>query len=181
MVIFSYYRLFMYYYAFSLRKADFLMVNSSWTKNHVDSILRHTDPILDLLHVLPSLAFSRTRLTTAQIVYPPCDTGAVSGFPLNGRERVILSVAQFRFVPNSYCTRAVLTISDLSPEKDHATQLRSFAKLLQIHPEYASGPDSVRLVLIGGSRNAGDAARVDALRELSRQLEIEVRRVFFAQ
>lgn len=171
----------MYYYAFSLRKADFLMVNSSWTKNHVDSILRHTDPILDLLHVLPSLAFSRIRPTRTQIVYPPCDTQAVSGFPLDGRERVILSVAQFRFVPNSYRTRVVLIISDLSPEKDHATQLRSFAKLLEIHPKYASGPDSIRLVLIGGSRNAGDAARVDALRELSRQLGIEVRRVFFAQ
>jgi len=135
-------------------------VNSSWTKNHVDSILRHTDPILDLLHVLPSLAFSRTRPTTAQIVYPPCDTRGVSGFPLDGRERIILSVAQFR------------------PEKDHATQLRSFAKLLQIHPEYASGPDSVRLVLIGGSRNAGDAARVDDLRNLSRQLGIEDRAEF---
>lgn len=101
MVIFRYYRLFMYYYAFSLRKAEFLMANSSWTKNHVDSILGYTDPILDLLHVLPNLAFSRTKLTAAHIVYPPCDTRAMSDFSLDGRERVILSIAQFRFVPKS--------------------------------------------------------------------------------
>lgn len=101
MIIFRYYRLFMYYYAISLRKAEFLMVNSSWTKNHIDSILKYTDPILDLLHVLPNLAFSRTRLTAADIVYPPCDTKAVSGFHLDGRERIILSIAQFRFVPHS--------------------------------------------------------------------------------
>lgn len=74
-----------------------------------------------------------------------------------------------------------MIISALSPEKDHATQLRSFCQLLQIHPKYATGPNSVKLVLVGGSRNAADAARVDDLRELARQLGIEVRRTFLTQ
>lgn len=99
-----YYRLFMYYYSLSLRTASFLMVNSSWTKNHVDAILRHSDPLLDFLHLLPPLILlkvlaPRTPPGQARIVYPPCDTREMAKFPLEGRERVILSVAQFRYVP----------------------------------------------------------------------------------
>ncbi|KAI0684595.1 hypothetical protein C8T65DRAFT_748628 [Cerioporus squamosus] len=158
-----YYRLFMYYYAYSLRQARFIMVNSSWTKNHIDSILQHTDPLLDAIHLLPPLVLlellSRKRSdcpVAAQIVYPSCDTRQMAVFPLEGRERVILSIAQFR------------------PEKDHAAQLRSFHKLLEAHPEYrGQGPSSVKLVLVGGSRNVGDATRVEELRELAKELNIK--------
>lgn len=115
--IHSYYRLFMYLYAQALRRASFLMVNSSWTKNHIDSILDYSDPFLDgmqlPLHILtfpfttvadivlaaaPSRISSlpKTRPKEARIVYPPCDTRAMSSFPLEGRERIILSIAQFR-------------------------------------------------------------------------------------
>ncbi|PFH54018.1 glycosyltransferase family 4 protein [Amanita thiersii Skay4041] len=154
-----YYRLFMYYYSYSLQRAQFLMVNSTWTKNHVDAILGHSDLLLDLLHVYPLLFPSRhLSPKSARIVYPPCDTRAMSTFSLEHRERVILSVAQFR------------------PEKDHATQLRSFQKLLLKHQEYASSdPRGIKLVLIGGSRNEGDAERVNSLRKLAQELEIHER------
>jgi alpha-1,2-mannosyltransferase len=63
----------------------------------------------------------------------------------------------------------------LSPEKDHAAQLQSFFQLLKSHPEYQSpSSTSVMLVLVGGSRNAGDAARVESLRALSKELGIDV-------
>lgn len=98
-----YYRLFMYYYALSLRAASFLMVNSSWTKQHVDAILSHSDPVLDLVHSLPPFVLLRvldpsgsTASKEAMIVYPPCDTREIATFALEGRERVILSIAQFR-------------------------------------------------------------------------------------
>jgi len=156
-----YYRLFMFYYALSLRSSSFLMVNSSWTKNHIDAILNHSDPFLEAVHLLPPLVFLR-RLTSstppkaARIVYPPCDTREMATFPLEGRERIVLSVAQFR------------------PEKDHAAQLHSFHELLKAHPEYGNSDNSrVKLVLVGGSRNAGDAARVDGLRLLAKELGIE--------
>jgi alpha-1,2-mannosyltransferase len=102
-----YYRLFMYYYSYSLRTALFLMANSSWTKNHVDAILQHSDPILDFFHLLPPLLLlkvlePRTSPKDAKIVYPPCDTREMAKFPLEGRERIILSVAQFRYVPFPY-------------------------------------------------------------------------------
>jgi len=98
-----YYRLFMYYYSLSLRSASFLMVNSSWTKNHIDDILRHSDRLLDAIHFLPIFFFSRLIKFNiirgkAQIVYPPCDTREMAKFPLENRERIILSVAQFRCV-----------------------------------------------------------------------------------
>lgn len=94
----------MYYYALSLRSAAFLMVNSSWTKNHVDAILQHSDPLLDALHLLPPLCLLRLLAPNKppkapRVVYPPCDTRTMSTFPLEDREPVILSVAQFRCVP----------------------------------------------------------------------------------
>ncbi|TFY57112.1 hypothetical protein EVJ58_g7226 [Rhodofomes roseus] len=142
--------------------ASFLMVNSSWTKNHVDSILQYTDPLLDALHLCTPLVFLRLLRPSqtpksARIVYPPCDTREMAKFPLEGRERVILSVAQFR------------------PEKDHAAQLHAFHSVLTSHPEYGNGtPGSsqVQLVLVGGSRNAEDAARVEGLRALAKELGI---------
>ena len=98
-----YYRIFMYYYAQSLRRASFLMANSSWTKNHVDAILQHRDSLLDLIHVFTPLTLIRflqpnhIAPTSARIVYPPCDTREMATFALEGREPVILSVAQFRY------------------------------------------------------------------------------------
>ncbi|EMD39617.1 glycosyltransferase family 4 protein [Gelatoporia subvermispora B] len=159
-----YYRLFMYYYAHSLRTARFLMVNSSWTKNHIDSILQYADPLLDALHFLPPLILIKILLSSsgtppksAEIVYPPCDTREMEKFPLERRERVILSVAQFR------------------PEKDHSAQLRAFHELLKSHPEHAAVEHSVKLVLVGGSRNADDAARVEGLKALANELGIQDR------
>jgi hypothetical protein len=110
-----YYRLFMYYYALALRRSSFLLVNSSWTKNHVDSILAHSDPFLDLMHLplisIGSLISSVTRALAlsspthvhappkrAEIVYPPCDTHALSRLPLERRPSLLLSLAQFRSV-----------------------------------------------------------------------------------
>ena len=91
-----YYRLFMYYYSLSLQRASFLMVNSSWTKNHIDAILQHSDLLLDAVHLfLPSLLL-RNALRTSKIVYPPCDTKEMARFSLEGRDRFILSIAQFR-------------------------------------------------------------------------------------
>ncbi|TBU41410.1 mannosyltransferase [Dichomitus squalens] len=157
-----YYRIFMYYYAYSLRQARFIMVNSSWTKGHVDSILQYSDTLLDAVHLLPPLVLlsllSRRRGASpkeAQIVYPSCDTRQMAALPLAGRERVILSIAQFR------------------PEKDHPAQLHAFRALLERYPEYrAPGAGAVQLVLVGGSRNVGDATRVEGLQALARELGV---------
>ncbi|KAG7088859.1 hypothetical protein E1B28_012813 [Marasmius oreades] len=168
-----YYRLFMYYYSLSLRSASFLIVNSSWTKDHVDSILQHTDPFIDFIHlcnpVLLALYFlttyNKNPITSSQVIYPPCDTREMVSFPLKERERVIVSVAQFR------------------PGKDHATQLYALHELIKAHPEYGktgtTGKTAVKLVLIGGCRNEEDASRVSELKMLAKELGLEDRVEFF--
>lgn len=97
-----YYRIFMYFYAISLRTASFIMANGTWTKNHVDAILQHNDRFGAVISWLPSriieLSGARHRPPKeARVVYPPCDTREMAKFPLEGRERVIVSVAQFRY------------------------------------------------------------------------------------
>ena len=65
-----------------------------------------------------------------------------------------------------------------SPEKDHPAQLRAFAELLNRYPEHKKkdpARDPVKLLLIGGSRNEGDARRVAELRKLAQELIIVVR------
>ena len=91
----------MHMYAHALRRAGFIMVNSSWTKNHVDSILQHKDPLFDTLHLLNPLAlldfvYPPNPPKTSRIVYPPCDTREMVKFPLGHRDPIILSIAQFR-------------------------------------------------------------------------------------
>ncbi|KAI0320971.1 mannosyltransferase [Amylostereum chailletii] len=164
-----YYRLFMYHYAKALRRASFVMANSTWTKNHVNAILQHSDPLLEALHapfyilllpfslllkvLLPSPSpHKQTTPDHADAVYPPCDTRAMASFPLTGRERILVSVAQ--------------------PEKDHAAQVRALDALFRKCPEYKAGGSPVRLVLIGGVRNEGDAERVEGLRKLASELNL---------
>ena len=61
------------------------------------------------------------------------------------------------------------------PEKDHIAQVKAFHRLLQSHAQYSQpGSKLVKLVLVGGSRNDGDAARVEKLRRLVKDLGIEV-------
>ena len=62
----------------------------------------------------------------------------------------------------------------LRPEKDHATQLTAFHRLLKAQPDYVEKGTGMKLVLLGGSRNSGDEARVEGLRRLARDLGIEV-------
>ncbi|CAO3590276.1 unnamed protein product [Absidia cylindrospora] len=69
-----YYRMFAKAYSFCGSFAEVVMVNSTWTKGHIDE-LWHTD---------------------ADIVYPPCDTERLNELPLTGRKPMIISVAQFR-------------------------------------------------------------------------------------
>ena len=92
-----YYRVFMYAYASTLRCASFLMVNSTWTKNHIDSLLTHRDASLDAFFYFCSLlgplslftALSSEKyvaLHSPMTVYPPCETQELVDFPLEGRE-----------------------------------------------------------------------------------------------
>lgn len=53
----------------------------------------------------------------------------------------------------------------------------AFYRLLSAYPQHRE--QNVKLVLLGGSRNAHDAARVEGLRQLAKDLDIEVCRLPF--
>lgn len=111
-----YYNVFAELYLLSLRRADVLMVNSSWTKAHIDRLVRPfgyrddapdeeeaqdvvSDQLRDRKASTTTIEAKRTpRFKVATIVYPPCDTVAFSALSLESRQRIILSVAQFRRV-----------------------------------------------------------------------------------
>ena len=84
------------------------------------------------------------------VVYPPCNTEDLQGLPLNRKLKrmLVLSVSQFR------------------PEKQHALQLRAFARAraLAADSDAYDGIVAARLKLVGGCRGAGDAQRVSELR-----------------
>ncbi|XP_044300106.1 GDP-Man:Man(3)GlcNAc(2)-PP-Dol alpha-1,2-mannosyltransferase isoform X1 [Varanus komodoensis] len=133
----AYYYLFASIYGLVGSCSDVVMVNSSWTLNHILSLWRCSD---------------RTN-----IVYPPCDVQAFLDIPLCQKstvEQTIVSVSQFR------------------PEKDHALQIRAFAKLLERTVGQQLLP---KLILIGGCRNQDDEQRVNALKRLCQELGIENR------
>lgn len=52
-------------------------------------------------------------------------------------------------------------------------------EFLKAHPSCRSGPDAVRLVLVGGCRTAEDEERVQGLKDLVHELNLEVREYFF--
>jgi alpha-1,2-mannosyltransferase len=141
-----YYRIFMSLYSASLRRAAFLMVNSTWTHDHITRIVNGSVG----KHV------NEKGKLEVKIVYPPCDTRSMVNFPLVGREKVILGLAQFR------------------PEKDHITQIKAFKMLVERHPQYSKqGARALSLVLIGGCRDENDFRRVDSLRSLTQDLGVE--------
>ena len=116
----------MYLYAHALRRAHFIMVNSSWTKNHVDSILQHKDSLFDLVYLFSPLAFFDMFYPpkppkVSRIVYPPCDTREMVKFSLGHRERIILSIAQFRCELHRPCKYS-RTELDVEPGQKRTTK-----------------------------------------------------------
>ena len=117
----AYYHTFCKLYAFSGHATHFSFTNSSWTHNHILSLWK--EPL-------------KTR-----ILYPPCDITSLTNLPIPNRQKLLISIAQFR------------------PEKNHMLQLEVF-KDFQKSPQ---GKD-IQFVLIGGARDAGDEKIVARLR-----------------
>eukprot|EP00835_Amoeboradix_gromovi_P005214 NODE_470_length_8086_cov_0.567422.p2 type:complete len:430 gc:universal NODE_470_length_8086_cov_0.567422:4411-3122(-) len=109
-----------------------IYVNSSWTKQHIDSLWG----------------------VNSRIVYPPCQSTELLKIPLARSGYDITSVGQFR------------------PEKNHSLQIRSFHKVIlkarKNHLIFFP-----HLTLIGGARNRQDLKRVEELKALVLDLEMD--------
>jgi alpha-1,2-mannosyltransferase len=167
-----------YYYLFSLiyglcgSLADLVLVNSTWTYNHINSLWRFGG------------GRSQKQKQPIRIVYPPCRVPNTvddnNDKPL--RENTIISIGQFR------------------PEKNHKLQIQALSVVLKYHPEFRkttpmtkskttttkiiqSSPviligGDVKLLLIGSCRNDADQGRVDDLRRLVEELHLQDHVVF---
>lgn len=129
-----YYRAFALAYGACGRCASAVAVNSSWTKAHVDALWG----------------------TSADIVYPPCDVD----FDVDVEKNNDATKTRDAETDPPY----VLSVGQFRPEKDHALQLRAWARAKEEHPELLA---SARLKLAGGVRGPADAARVASLRALA--------------
>ena len=123
-----YYKIFAYMYGLAGARSEVVMVNSTWTQNHILSLWK---------------AYSRTF-----VVYPPCDT------------KEFLSIQQSDKSKNA--VQSIVSIAQFRPEKDHPLQIKSFDRFLNNQPAHRR--DSFKLVLVGSSRNEGDAKRVQNLK-----------------
>jgi len=138
-----YYAVFAMLYGMLGSLSDLTMVNSTWTKGHISYLWKMAGKI--------------------HVVFPPVDTKSLKDLPTTttatatdkggGREKMIISIGQFR------------------PEKDHALQLQSFAKFLSMH-DGTMKKMGVKLVLIGSCRGENDKKRVTQLQKLANELNV---------
>ncbi|OEU17486.1 putative glycosyltransferase [Fragilariopsis cylindrus CCMP1102] len=168
-----------YYYLFSLiygicgSLADLVLVNSTWTYNHINSLWRFGG----------GGDGTGSQKQPIRIVYPPCRVPNRVDYNNNNdilRENTIISIGQFR------------------PEKNHKLQIQALSVVLKKHPELrkmtpktkattkirispspiiSTGGD-VKLLLIGSCRNDADQGRVDDLRRLVKQLHLQDHVIF---
>lgn len=151
-----YYTLFACAYGLTGSLADYVMVNSTWTYQHIRTWWK-----------LPAW---RKRI---RVVYPPClipanptmttTTTTTTAVNINNsstysdtpqREAIIVSIGQFR------------------PEKDHMLQILAMERLLKYYPNLRER--KVKMVLIGSCRpNAADQERLQMLQTYAKELPIE--------
>jgi alpha-1,2-mannosyltransferase len=134
-----YYWMFAVAYGLVGSLSDLVLVNSTWTYNHIKSLWRFSNQI--------------------HIVYPPCRVPSEANNDNNNndtkRTNTIVSIGQFR------------------PEKDHALQIEALARLFELYPQHKQKDDAVKLLLIGSCRNDDDQQRVDALKRLVRDCNVQ--------
>ena len=158
----AYYRALALAYRFAGRRSDATMANGSWTAGHLRS----------LWGAQPA------------IVFPPCDTLQLQALPLCPPPQAALDAAASASVVVATALRAVasaaagglprgrlvLSVAQFRPEKDHALQLRAFARLLDAWRAAGAPQPRPLLVLAGAVRHADDERRLKELRELSARL-----------
>lgn len=185
-----YYKCFALAYSLVGSQASLVFCNSTWTRNHMDSCWVRKPGSGPVGWGLPSDAM--------KTVYPPCDTQSLQQLPL-GRVRTwaetlvegaapvnvsarddqaakaILSLSASS-APESFRENLIVSLAQFRPEKDHSLQLRAFAlfqkQLRELAAQSGATPPKIALVLVGGVRDDGDAARVEALQQLAYDLHI---------
>lgn len=151
-----YYRLFSWIYGWVGRCSDIIMVNSSWTEEHINE-----------LWLCP--------LKTHR-VYPPCDVEDLKQMSLDSEITNPQKDGQQESSKSTGDTKKnnvikIVSVGQFRPEKDHPLQLRAMYELRQLVPEEVW--DSIMLVFVGSCRNREDQERVRDMQDLCKHLSLE--------
>ncbi|TRY73648.1 hypothetical protein TCAL_12485 [Tigriopus californicus] len=140
-----YYRMFSWLYGWAGRQSDVVMVNSSWTEEHINDIWQAN-------HV--------------QRVYPPCDIDVFRQIPRRSNPdgiQTLVSLGQFRPEKDH-----PLQIRSMAKIRDKLLRRED-----RSNEENEKAWEKLKLVLIGGCRNDEDEARVQDLKDLCKHLAVD--------
>lgn len=142
----QYYRLFANLYSVVGSYSDVIMVNSSWTENHISNLWE--------------LSKNNTKVNIYK-VFPPCDNTE------------FLQIKRLSYNEEFFTNKVtkLISVGQFRPEKDHAMQIRTMFELRKIIPENKWA--TIKLVLVGGSRNFEDNRRINELQDLCKHLAVE--------
>eukprot|EP00536_Pseudo-nitzschia_multiseries_P007867 jgi/Psemu1/196649/e_gw1.190.83.1 len=140
----AYYYFFAVAYGLTGSLADLVMVNSTWTYNHIHALWRFG-------------MRDRKQRQPIEIVYPPC---RVPDRQQQQRENTIVSIGQFRPEKNHKLQIEALSVL----LKTHPEICTTADDKKQSSP--------VKLLLIGSCRNDADRGRVEELRKMVKDLEL---------
>ncbi|OUS47655.1 hypothetical protein BE221DRAFT_190618 [Ostreococcus tauri] len=141
-----YYRLFAVAYRWCGRACACVMVNSSWTKAHIDTLWG----------------------VDAKIVYPPCNVEDLSTIPLT---RPLLD-ANGAAVKKDKASIRVVSVGQFRPEKAHLVQIAAW-KALKKMKNRSTNIENAILVFVGGCRDKADRERLADLKQSVKDLELE--------
>lgn len=138
----AYYHLIALAYGLTGGCAHVVMVNSSWTRGHIERL------------------WWRRRRGSTHLVYPPCDTEELQRLPLDRRLKhlFLVSVAQFRPEKNHRLQLEALALARSQAAAGSSTQ--------------ALAVRVAKLKMIGSCRNDDDRRRLAELQEYADQLGV---------
>ena len=174
----AYYKSFAVVYGACGRYAACVAANSSWTAAHLRRLW---------------------RVDRVRVVYPPCNVAGLTDFSLSDRSgggrgdiqggvqggvqggRGVKGVEGIEGVERvdggdgSGEGPYLVSVGQFRPEKDHALQLRAWAKMRadERDADTPSVPSDARLKIVGGCRGEADKRRLDALRATAKDLGVD--------
>ena len=164
---------------------DVAMANSSWTAGHLEElwwrrpqVFRFSSPALSSSEGKEEEeAKNRKLFSSSTVVYPPCGVSSLQDLPLERAplpEEIFGKRKKRGEEEGGKEERLLIALAQFRPEKDQATLLRALALARERASKIKGHPShpvlSARLALVGGVRDAADAARVEALRALAAEL-----------
>jgi alpha-1,2-mannosyltransferase len=141
-----YYRAFAKVYGWCGRACSCVMVNSSWTKRHIDELWS----------------------VDSNVVYPPCNVETLAQIPLT---RPRLDRAG-NAVKKDKCALRVVSVGQFRPEKAQLMQIAAWNALKKLSSRSSKIENAV-LVFVGGCRDDADRERLADLKQSVKDLELE--------